>query len=300
MNKELKNLIIVSLLTAALTSVGFFVTQEWNERNRKKQSIEAIHKDLYDKGASALSELEKEYGMIYGLMSNKYAISTFEWSERYENFYDALVHYQDYVSELRRYGTSSQVETAGELFDSYRLLYADFNALFSTSELIESQMKNHLTRFAPFRSEEEINGFNNRFVEDLDRLMQYENSVYYEVAKYKMPLIRAQKQLLFFHFRQSLGLEATVEMAELINRIPEISKRNPENVYKESPLPFMFAEQRAMQAPTLEFSKDDDFLVKKNITLRDRVLVKFGSLVIENNEPLKKMIEDKKAANNKF
>lgn len=266
--------------------ISFVATQAWNENKDQKGYVKEIQKDLYDKGAKSLTSLDEKYGYLFSLMTSDHALSTYQYGKEYRDFFEAFTKYQGYLIELQRYGNSEQVEIATALFDWYRLLYADFHSLRTRTELLEQRVKEHLEYFAPFKTKEQVANFHDSFSDELDQMMQHENGVYYEVLDYKMPNIRARQQLLFFQFRQSLGLDATADMTKSINAIAELSKRAPEKKYTEKELPFMFAEQRVFLAATLEFPMDD-FSVKRNEHLKEMALYKIASRLIDANPHLK-------------
>ena len=116
---------------------------------------------------------------------------------------------------------------------------------------------------------------------------------------YKKPVISGLEQYFNYQFRSALGLDATTDMAKAIKELPELVKRKKESEYKEKQLPFMFAESRVFQAPTLEFSGKDDFFKQKNDALKAQAKMKFISLVIENDKQLQETLKKRKVSERK-
>lgn len=297
MNKELRNNIITAIVTASLTATGFFGKDWYDEKNRKKQFVAELHKQLYDKGAAELDRLNTAYSELQAVFGKGYALTSYELDPAYMRFQEAVESYQRYIKELERFGNSGQVQVAKNLSEWVIGLYADFNSQYNSAEQVQSRVRELLLVENP--KSDLFKFVNDALESDLERLIQNENRVYYEAGRHKMPVISGLEQYFNYQFRSALGLDATTDMAKAINELPELTKRKPESEYKEKQLPFMFAENRVFQAPTLEFSGQGDFFKQKNDALKAQAKMKFISLVIENDKQLQEILKKRKSSEHK-
>lgn len=99
-----------------------------------------------------------------------------------------------------------------------------------------------------------------------------------------------------YQFREALGIPATTDMANSINSLPELSEKSNNFEFKEKRLPFMFAEGRSFQAPTLEFEGETSFFEEKNDVLADNVKMKFIASAIEGDKQLREELSQRKLA----
>ncbi len=295
MIKDLKKDTILMLIGAVIAAAAFLGNDYFEEKNRKQLFAEEIHKQLYDKGANELAKYNDAYSELMSLFSKDYALTSFEMENGYKKLQEALLSYGDYVNELQRYGNSGQVQTAQDIQRWMRGLYADFHMQYGTAQQVQKTVRELLLNGDP--DNEVFKVINESLENGLDRLIQQENWVYYEAGEYKRPMLYGLEQYLNYQFRLSIGLSATADMAEVINNLPERSKRKPEREYKDKELPFMFAENRVYQTPNMTFTSNDHdkFHEKKNALLKEQVKIKFIALVIENDKNLQQILKDKKA-----
>jgi hypothetical protein len=293
-NRNLRNKIITVVVTAALTASGFLGKNYFEEKNRQKQYIGELHKQLYDKGATELEKINSAYSELQSLLGKGYALTTYELEPSYTKFQESVESYQKYTRELERFGNSGQVQVAKNLNEWLVGLYAEFNLQYKTAEQVQQRVRELLLIE---KLDSDMFKFVNEALDtELERLVQNENRVYYEAEWHKKPVINGLEQYLNYQFRSAIGLDATEDMAKAVNDLPELSKRKPEYEYKEKKLPFMFAEGRAFQAPTLEFKEDDLFFRQKNEALKGQVKMKFVALVIENDKELQELLKKRKSA----
>ncbi len=293
MNRELRDKIIIAVVSAALTAVGFLAKEYFDERSRQKQYIGELHKQFYDKEARELEKLNSAYSELQLLLESGSALTTYELDPSYIKLQESIESYQKYTRELERYGSSEQVQVAKNLYEWWVGLYAEFNLQHKTAEQVQRRVGDLLLIKNP--KSDTFKFVNEALDTDLERLVQNENRIYYEVGWYKKPVINGLEQDLNYQFRSELGLDATIDMAKAVNDLPELAKRKPESEYKEKKLPFMFAEGRAFQAPTLEFKGDVSFFVQKNEALKDQAKMKFISLVIKNDKVLQDILKKRKS-----
>jgi len=296
-SKELRNNIITALVTAALTATGFLGKEYVDEKNRQKQYIGELHKQLYDKGAAELEKINSAYSELQSLLGTDYAFTTYELDASYTKLQEAIESYRKYIRELERFGNSGQVQVAKNLEEWVIALYAEFNLQYKTAEQVQRRVR-QLLQIENAKSD--FFKFTNASLDsDLERLIQSENHVYYEAGWFKKPVINGLEQYLNYQFRSAIGLDATADIAKAINKLPELSKRKPESEYKESNIPFVFAEGRAFQTPTLEFKGEIDLLKQKNEILKERVKVKFIAEVVQHDKDMQEFLKKRKSPTNR-
>lgn len=292
-SKELRNNIITALVTAALTATGFIGKEYVDEKNRQKQYIGELHKQLYDKGAVELEKINSAYSELQTLLGKDYALTTYELDTSYTKLQEAIESYRKYIRELERFGNSGQVQVAKNLEEWVIGLYAEFNLQYKNAEQVQRLVR-ELLQIENTKSDF-FKATNTALDSDLERLIQNENRVYYETGWFKKPVISGLEQYFNYQFRSAIGLEATADIAKAVNELPELSKRKPESEYKESNIPFVFAEGRAFEAPTLEFKGEIDHLKQKNEILKERVKMKFIALVIQHDKEIQELLKKRKS-----
>lgn len=296
-NKELRNKIITAVVTAALTTAGFLGKDYFDEKNRQKQYIGELHKQLYDKGAVELEIINLAYSELQSQLEKGYALTTYELEPSYTKLQESVESYQRYTRELERFGNSGQVQVAKNLNEWLVGLYAEFNLQYKTAERVQRRVRKLLLIENP--KSDMFKFVNEALDSELEELIQNENRIYYETGWYKKPVINGLEQYLNYQFRSAIGLDATQDMVKAVNDLPRLSKRKPESEYKEKKLPFMFAEGRAFQAPTLEFKGDDSFFKMKNDALKGQAKMKFVALVLENDKELQMVLKKRKSSGHK-
>lgn len=292
MSKELRNNIITALVTASLTAVGFFGKEHYDEKNRNSEFVATLYKDLYNKGATEHDNFNKAYSDLHSLFAKGYGLTSYELEPAYKEFIKSIESYQRYIDELERYGNSNQVRVAKNLNEWMWALYADFKMQYDKAEQLQNRSR-ELLRIENTKSEW-FKESNNRFDKELEDFMQSENKVYYTTSLNEMPVIRGLEQYFNYQFRVSLGFDVTSDMQKEIEELPQLTKKKPETEYKDKKLPFVFAEQRVFEAPTLEFRGETDVLKYKDDMLRENIKMKFLSFVIDNDKELRDSLEKRK------
>lgn len=293
-SKELRNNIITALVTAALTAAGFVGKDYIDEKNRQKQYIGELHKQLYDKGAVELEKINSAYSELQSLLGKDYALTTYEFDASYTKLQEAIESYQKYIRELERFGNSGQVQVAKNLDEWVIGLYAEFNLQYKSAEQVQRRVRELL--LIENTKSDFFKATNAALDSDIERLIQNENRVYYEAGWFKKPVINGLEQYLNYQFRSAIGLDATADIAKAVNDLPELSKRKPETEYKKSNIPFVFAEGRAFEAPTLEFKGEIGHLKQKNEILKERVKVKFIAQVIQHDKDIQELLKKRKSS----
>ncbi|MCP4550758.1 MAG: hypothetical protein GY834_01685 [Bacteroidetes bacterium] len=293
MNIDLKNNLIMALVGAILASGGFIAKDYFETEGEKDKFAFELHKMLYDKGATAIKNVNKAYSALYGLYSEDFGLTPTELSEAHSSFGEALERYSDYIDELERYGTTGQVGVAKNHSKWLWRVYAEFDLHFKIAKQVEKRAK---SLFLIDDAESEYFKFVNDALEsDIERLVRNENRIFYSIGWHKKPVINGLEQYLNYQFREALGIPATTDMATSINSIPKLSEKSNDFEFKEKKLPFMFAAGRAFQAPTLEFEGDTSFFEEKNEILSYNVKMKFIVSAIEGDKQLQEELSKRKS-----
>lgn len=292
-NRELRDKIITAVVASTLTAAGFFGKDYFEEKNRQKQYVGELHKQLYDKSAAELERIDLAYSELHSLFEKGYVLTTFELDPSYVKFQQSVESYQKYTKELERFGNSGQVQVAKNLNEWLVGLYAEFNLQYKKAELVQRRVRELL--LIENRKSDMFKFANEALDIELEALVQNENRVYYEAGWHKKPVINGLEKYLNYQFRSAIGLDATVDMAKAVNDLPELAKRKSESEYKDKKFPFMFAEGRAFQAPTLEFNGDDNFFNQKNEAIKGQAKMKFVALVIKNDKELQAALKKRKS-----
>lgn len=292
MNSELKNNLIMALVGAILASAGFLVKGHFEAEGKKEKFVFELHKKLYDDGAASIKDLNRAYSELYALYSEGYGLTPSELSEKQATFRESLKKYSEYIDELERYGTTGQVEVAKSHIEWFWGIYSELELQYKTANRVQKRAK-ELLLIKDIESE--YFDFVNKALEsEVENLVRSENRLFYSVGWYKKPVVNGIEQYLNFQFREALGLPATRDMAKTINSLPELSDKSKSFEFKEKKLPFMFAEGRSFQAPTLEFQGEDDFFKEKNDVLAANVKMKFIASAIDSDKWLQEELKKRK------
>ena len=169
---------------------------------------------------------------------------------------------------------------------------------YSVSEMYQRKISNLLYSSSDFDDEELKKQLKLLDVE-LDRLIQSENRMYYEVSLYEYPMVKGLEQYLNYQFRDAIGLGITQNIEESINNLSKMKSSKKENEYVESDLPFGLARSRRYSSPTIKFEGDLSNLKIIEELIKEEIRGKFIIQVIENDENLKKLLETRKKQNKK-
>lgn len=292
MNIELKNSLITIFVTATLTSSGWLAKDYFESENKKEKFAFELHKKLYDDGASTIKDVNKAYSDLYGLFGEGFGLTPIEFSEKHNAFRKELEKYSDYIDELERYGTTGQVRVAKNHMEWFWGIYSELDLQLKTAQQVESRAK-ELLLIENIESDH-FKFVSDAFESDIERLVRNENRIFYVIGWYKKPVINRIEQYLNYQFREALEMQATADMASAINSLPELTKRSNNFEYKEKQLPFMFAEGRLFQAPTLEFKGDTLFFETKNEMLAQNIKMKFIASAIESDKHLQETLKKRK------
>lgn len=224
------------------------------------------------------------------LFGEDFALTSYEIKPKLENFEKALSVYEKHVSELKRLGSSSQIEVAKSYLEWVYSIRLVFNLQYKMATSVENRVAELLLN--QDENEEFIEFIDNALDTEIERLVRSENTLYYSEGRYKRTVIVKFEQYLNYQFRLDLGLEATLDMKESIESLPKAIEQ-VNYVFKEKKLPFAFASGRQMFADTLTLSEAGNLVGQKDQRLRPIVKMKFISAFIENNKILRKELDSK-------
>lgn len=296
-DNKLKNKITILLLTTLIAAIGGIGTHVIESYNKQKEYIGELHRNLYNKESEALDKVDSAYDELYSLYSKGYAFSTYELEPQLNKWREAIESYEKYIKELERFGNTSEVQTAKNLNEWLLDIHIRFVLQHKLAEQIQCRAKELL--LIKYPKSDQFKFVNAALDSDLDHFMNSENRIYYDIGHYQKPVVDGLTQYLNYQFRTAIGLEATYDMGKTIKELPNLAKRKADTVYSDSKIPFVFAEQRAVFAPTMEIKVKDAFFEQKNLALKNDVKMKFLALVIKNDKELQIILKSRKAASQK-
>lgn len=292
MNTDLRNNLTMALVGVVLASGGFLAKDYFESEGKKEMFVFELHKKLYDEGAAPIKDVNKKYSDLYGLYGKSFGLTPLELSEKHDDFIKALEKYSDYIDELERYGTTGQVEAAKNHRDWFWGIYTELDMQFKIAKQVENRAKELL--LVEDSKSEYFNFVSETLKTDIERLVRNENRMFYSIGWYKKPVVNGIEQYLNYQFREALGISATNDMAKTINSLPELIEKSNKFDFKEKKFPFVFAEGRAFQTPTLEFEGDTSFFEEKNEILADSVKMKFIASALAGDKYLQQELTKRK------
>lgn len=291
MNKELKNGIILAIVSALFGVGGFYGSQYYQSETKKTEYRLKLTEKLYEKNYEATEELKKSVDDFILLFGNSFALTSYEIKPKLENFEKALDAYEKHLSELKRLGSSSQIEVAKSYLDWVYSIRFAFNLQYKMATSVEGRVAELLLN--QDKDEEFVKFIDDALNDEIERLVRAENSLYYGEGYHKRTVLINFEQYLNYQFRYELGLEATLDMKESIDSLPAAIDRSNNFVFKEKSLPFAFASGRQVFAETLTLSESGDIMELKDKQLRPMMKLKFISAVLEHNDALREELESK-------
>ena len=290
LNKELQNNLIMTFIGIVLASTGFLGQDYFDSKNKQEHFVFELHKSLYDHSATKVDAINKALSDLYEIFSKSFALTSYELAESHKAFQEAIEGYSDFIGELERYGTTSQVKVAKNYREWLYGVYAEIDLQLRLARGVERRAK-ELLRIETVESDY-LEFVSEALESEIERLVRNENRIFYSIWWYKKPVIDGIGQYLNYQFREAIGIPPTVDMIEEINALPEITGKSNDFEFEEKKLPFMFAENRAMQTPTLEFEGDTSFFEDKNEFLANAIKLKFISVAIDNDQQLQDTLKE--------
>lgn len=289
MNKELKNGIILAIVSALFGVAGFYGSQYYQSETKKTEYRLKLTEKLYEKNYGATEDLKKSVDDFILLFGNSFALTSYEIKPKLESFEKALDVYEKHLSELKRLGSSSQIEVAKSYLDWVYSIRFAFNLQYKMATSVEDRVAELLLN--QDKGEELVKFIDDALNVEIERLVRAENSLYYGEGHYKRTVLINFEQYLNYQFRYELGLDATLDMKESIESLPAAIDRSNGFVFKEKSLPFAFASGRQIFTETLTLSEAGDLMELKDEQLRPITKLKFISAVLEHNAPLREELE---------
>jgi len=227
------------------------------------------------------------------LFGNGFALTSYEIKPNLDNFEKALDVYEKHLSELKRLGSSSQIEVAKRYLDWVYSIRRAFNLQYKMATSVEDRVAELLLNKDKDKDEEFIRFIDDALDDEIERLVNAENSLYYGEGHHKRKVLSDFEQYLNYQFRYELGLEATLDMKTAIERLKTVIDESNNFIFKEKHLPFAFASGRQFFSETLTLSKAGDLMELKDKQLRHVTKLKFISAVLKHNDSLREELKSK-------
>lgn len=291
MNKELKNGIILAIVSASFGLSGFYGSQYYQSETKKTEYRLKLTEKLYEKNYEATEELKKSVDGFILLFGNSFALTSYEIKPKLDDFEKALDVYEKHLSELKRLGSSSQIEVAKRYLDWVYSIRFAFNLQYKMAASVEDRVAELLLN--KDKDEELIKFIDDALNDEIERLVNAENSLYYGEGHHKRKVLSDFEQYLNYQFRYELGLEATLDMKTSIERLQTVIDKSNSFVFKEKHLPFAFASGRQFFSETLTLSEAGDLMELKDKQLRPMTKLKFISAVLKHNDSLREELKSK-------
>ncbi|MDH0177343.1 hypothetical protein N7319_19260 [Aeromonas dhakensis] len=291
MNKELKNGIILAIVSASFGLGSFYGSQYYQSETKKTEYRLKLTEKLYEKNYEATEELKKSVDGFILLFGNSFALTSYEIKPKLDSFEKALNVYEKHLSELKRLGSSSQIEVAKRYLDWVYSIRFAFNLQYKMATSVEDRVTELLLN--KDKDEEFIRFIDDALNDEIERLVNAENYLYYGEGHHKRKVLSDFEQYLNYQFRYELGLEATLDMKTAIERLQTTIDKSNNFVFKEKHLPFAFASGRQLFSETLTLSKAGDIMELKDKQLRHMTKLKFISAVLEHNDSLREEFKSK-------
>jgi hypothetical protein len=292
MDRDLKNNIISLILVTLFSAVGFFVGGYIEKQNQTEQFVHQLQKELYDKGATEIGAVRAAKSSVISKFHEKPGLTSYELEKEYKILQEALGSFWEYIEELKRYGSSEQIELASELEEWYRFSYAEIHTHYKQAENVQETVRKLL--LIENTKTDWFKGMNATLENEIEGLVRNENRLYYTLRIYRSPVENSFEQYFYYLFRNELGLTTTSDMAKSINSIPVLIKEYKEFSFKEKAFPFVFGTGRIFQSPKLEYKGDVEGIEKNNQLIHHQLKVKFIAQVIEQDANLQNILKSRK------
>lgn len=292
MNLELKNGIILAVIASVFGVVGFFGAQHFQAETKKADYKLKLTEKLYEKNYKSTRELIDSTSNFTKVFGGGFGLTSKEIEKPLEKFNTSLKSYSDHVLELKRLGTSEQIEVAKNILDWAYSIRMNFQLQHDSAANVENRAYELLN--INKESNEELFDFVDEALDsEIERLIRSENRIYYSEGMYKLSVIRSLEQYLNYYFRSELGLEATKDMSDSINELPEKIKASNAFEFTEKLYPFSFAAQRQVFSPELSLKNMGELMSDKDKYLKQKIKLKFLATVINGNKELEKKLSSK-------
>jgi len=292
-NLELKNNIILVVIASIFTVIGFFGGQYFQAETKKADYKLKLTEKLYEKNYKSTRELIDSASNVISVFGNGFGLTSKEIQKPLDKFKTSLKAYNDHVLELKRLGTSEQIEVAKNILDRAYSIRINFQLQHDLAASVENRAY-ELLNVDKESNEDLFNFVNEALDSEIEHLIRSENRIYYSEGAYKIPVIRSLEQYLNYYFRTELGLEATKDMSDSINNLPEKIKASNAFEFTEKLYPFLFAAQRQVFSPELSQKNMGDIMSDKDKYLKQKIKLKFLAEVIADNKELQEKLSSQR------
>ena len=296
MKNQISIVIITAILSSAIGIGGFYGGRYYEKEDKKSQYRVKKYEELYDLSFKTMNEVRTSFYNISTLMSKKYGLTKTELEKPIKKITNSMQNYEKLVDELRRYGTTNQIEIAKNIQEWLFGMYRELGIQYEFVEGIEKDildfiyLKEIKSKFAKDKAKY-IN-------EKIENIVKNENRIYFKITEYEIKVVNALEQSLYFQFRKELGLKPTLDMLKTLSSLPKVAKESNDFKYKEKPVPFFFASNRVMNDPNLKYELGDlnnpmNFMKIQEDEIKGMIFKKFFESTWINNPSLRKKFEEK-------
>jgi hypothetical protein len=281
MNKKLRNSILLVLISAALTSLGWYAKMMFAEGQRQEQVEYAQNKRLYDDHHSSFSDVENRLRILLSKYGKNYALTTYETQDALNLFLDAKDAYVAFAGELDRYGNDEQIYAVSLVQQTIYGICSELGMLQKNAQRVQKEF------IATFQAESNSteSSWHVRIIEsEMDLLIRNENRAYYTLKEYYWPLLNDLEQYVNYAFRRSLNIRQTKSILEAIDRLQ--GRNGTTFEYQVKDTPYLVAKNRAMTSPYMIFNASLGNRI--DAAAKSNVLSKFAYQVLDKNKYLQK------------
>lgn len=282
--------VLVAIVTAVSSS---YLTYQLVEKKRQHDTFVFDNiKGLYQDSSESLGGLEQSYSEVISALSSSSAVSPRELDVVYSSFSESFSNYSDYIEELKMLGEDEQISAAESILNWVRMDLGELALQLNMSKSLQRRV-GELLRVS--RESEEIpEFFSEGFEQELLRLVQNENRIYFKFDRFSFPVFARLRQNLNLAFRRSLDLGGTTSIIEAVEGLPEAIERSRSFEYEEKSVPFVVADMRSRMSHDIEMSVEGGsggLVDRKEMFLRDAAKIKFLSEAAHDNPELVEDIE---------
>lgn len=282
--------VLVAIVTAVSSS---YLTYQLVEKKRQHDTFVFDNiKGLYHDSSESLGGLEQSYSEVISVLSSSSAVSPRELDVVYSSFSESFSNYSDYIEELKMLGGDEQIAAAESILNWVRIDLGELALQLNMSKSLQRRAGELLR--ASRESEEVPEFFSKGFDQELLRLVQNENRIYFKFDRFSFPVFARLRQNLNLAFRRSLDLGGTTSIIDAVEGLPEAIERSRSFEYEEKSVPFVVADMRSRMSHDIEMSVEGGsggFGDRKEMFLRDAAKIKFLSEAAHENPELVEDIE---------
>ncbi|WP_418640330.1 hypothetical protein [Sulfurimonas sp. ST-27] len=276
--KDIVLLIVGTLLTAIIGSIGYISKIEYfDKKNKTELYIIEKHKELFDEGTGVIKNTKKTYKKLIHLLKKNYGLTPQEYEKIYKDFWDAKLKIIEYRNKLEKFSFDDIIYSIDNIMNVVDNDLALIGLHFKQSEMIRDEIGRILYNANPKKIPEATDNLmknieikNNK---ELTDFINFENMLYFKLSFYSLPLVEALERNFDYQFRKRLNLGITNTLTKKLNEIPKLVERWKLYKYNDKNYPFVIASFRTYAAPDLNM--EGDLLKNKDDFEKANILLKF-------------------------